>query len=171
MMDKKLIPTVGFGNVRFGMTIDQVKEILGKPDLEDEQQLGDTPDDISIELVYEDLGLSLSFDKAVGFRLCDIMTDEDCQYSLDGIIRIGDTREAVFEAARKADYGPIEEHDIEDDLDGDGLDEEELEEAKGLTEYELPEVSVNFWFRDGKLDTIQIGPDYDEDDEPIWPKK
>lgn len=171
MNGKKLIPTVGFGDVRFGMTIDDVKKILGKPDEEITENLGDSPDDLSTQLIYDKLGLSLSFDKAVDFRLVDIMTDDDCSFTLGDNIKLGDSRDAVFAAAREADYGPIEEHDIEDDLDGDGLDEEELEEAKGLTEYELPEVSVNLWFRDGKLDTVQIGPEYDEDDNIIWPKK
>lgn len=171
MSDNKLIPTVGFGKVRFGMSIDEVKAILGEPDEEITEQLGESPDDLSTQLTYDEFGLSLSFDKAVDFKLVDVMTDDDCKFSLGENIHLGDKRDDVFAAVLKNDWGPIEEHDIEDDLDGDGLDEEELEEVKGLTEYELPEVSVNLWFRNGVLDTVQIGPEYDDDDNILWPKK
>ena len=44
MSDNKLIPTVGFGKVRFGMSIDEVKAILGEPDEEITEQLGESPD-------------------------------------------------------------------------------------------------------------------------------
>lgn len=169
MNDKKLIPTVGFGKVRFGMTIKEVECVLGKPDEKFDEQLGDDPDDLSTQLIYEKLGLSLSFDKAVNFRLIDVMTEDDCQFSLDGVIKIGDTYDQVAAAVQNADFGPMEERDIEDDLDEDGLDEQEIEEARGLTEYELPEVNVNLWFKDGRLDTIQIGPEYDDDDNIVWP--
>ncbi len=169
-MSDKLIPTVGFGKVRFGMTIKQVEGILGKADEKFDEQLGDAPDDLSTQLIYEKLGLSLSFDKAVDFRLVDIMTEDDCQFSLGDDIHIGDTYNQVLAATQKNDYGPMEERDIEEDLDEDGLDEDEAEEARGLTEYELPEVSVNLWFKGGKLDTIQVGPEYDDEDNIIWPK-
>lgn len=170
IMSEKLIPTVGYGKVRFGMTIPQVEAILGKPDEKFDEQLGDDPDDLSTQLIYEKLGISLSFDKAVNFRLVDIMTEDDCKLTLGNDINLGDSYDKVLAAAQKADYGPMEECDIEADLDEDGLDEDEKEEARGLTEYELPEVSVCLWFKDGKLDTIQLGPEYDDEDNIIWPK-
>lgn len=79
MSDNKLIPTVGFGKVRFGMSIDEVKAILGEPDEEITEQLGESPDDLSTQLTYDEFGLSLSFDKAVDFKLVDVMTDDDCK--------------------------------------------------------------------------------------------
>ena len=51
------------------------------------------------------------------------------------------------------------------------LDEDERMEAQGLAEYDLPEVGVNLYFRDGKLDTIQLGPEYDDDDNIVWPER
>lgn len=172
MKAQKLIPTVGFGQVRFGMTIDEVEQLLGKPDEKFDEMLGDAPDDLSTQLIYEELGLSLSFDKAVNFRLVDIMTqDDDSPVTLGDDIRLGDTYDKVLAATQKADWGPMEEHDIEDDLDEDGLDDGEKEEARSLTEYELPEVSVVLWFKGGRLDTIQIGPEYDEDDNILWPRR
>lgn len=161
----KLLPTIGFDKVRFGMKAAQVKAILGKPDEEYDEQLGDSPDDLSHLLIYGDLGLSLSFDKSEDFRLVDIMTEDGCQLTLGDDIRLGDSFEEVFRKVQKADYGPIEECEIDDELDDD-----EEEEAKGLAEYELPDVSVNLWFKYGKLDTIQLGPEYGDDDSIIWPE-
>lgn len=170
MKDKKLIPTVGFGKVRLGMTIEEVKKILGKPDYEETMELGDGPDDKSTELTYDELGLSLSFDEAWGFRLIDIMTSEDSEFSLGDSIHLGDSLKSVRKAVSDADYGPMEECELEDDIEDGDLTPEELEEAEGLTEYELPEVGVNLYFRDGVLETIQIGPEYDDDSNIIWPK-
>lgn len=171
MKNKKLIPTVGFGSVRFGMTIKEVKDILGKPDSEETESLGNDPDDVSTELIYDELGLSLSFDKMEGFKLVDIMTEEDSQFTLGDNIKLGDSLADVRKAASEADYGPFEELDVEDDLEDDDLSPEELENAKQLAEFELPEVGVNLYFRGGVLDTIQIGPEYDDNDNIIWPKK
>ncbi len=175
MNGKKLIPTVGFGKVRFGMTIDEVKAALGRPDDEQTSQLGDSRDDLSTELFYDKLALSLSFDKLADFRLVDIMTEDGCQFSLGDDVHIGDSFESVKAAVLKADYGPFEEHDIQDELadefDEGQLDEDERMEAQGLAEYDLPEVGVNLYFRDGKLDTIQLGPEYDDDDNIVWPER
>lgn len=171
MKDTKLIPTVGFGKVRFGMTIPEVKAILGKPDSEDTMALGDDPDDKSTELIYDELGLSLSFDEAWDYKLIDIMTEDGCEFTLGDKIHLGDSLDSVRKAASEADYGPFEECDVEDDMEDGDLTPEELEEAKELTEYELPEVGVNLYFRKGRLETIQIGPEYDDDDNIIWPKK
>ena len=55
----KLLPTIGFDKVRFGMKAAQVKAILGKPDEEYDEQLGDSPDDLSHLLIYGDLDLAL----------------------------------------------------------------------------------------------------------------
>ncbi|MEE1346323.1 MAG: hypothetical protein U0K36_00385, partial [Bacteroidales bacterium] len=93
MNGKKLIPTVGFGKVRFGMTIDEVKAALGRPDDEQTSQLGDSQDDLSTELFYDKLALSLSFDKLADFRLVDIMTEDGCQFSLGDDVHIGDSFE------------------------------------------------------------------------------
>lgn len=169
MKNMKLIPTVGFGSVRFGMSVKEVKAILGKPDSEETSSLGDDPDDVSTELIYDNLGLSLSFDKVENFKLVDIMTEEGCQFTLGENIKLGDSLQSVRKAASEADYGPFEECDVQEDIDGEDLTPEEMAEALELSEFELPEIGVNLYFRDGKLDTIQLGPEYDDNDNIIWP--
>ena len=102
-----------------------------------------------------------------GGVLVDIMTDEGCELTLGDDIRLGDTYEEVCRKVQDADYGPIEEGDLDDDVD---LDDDEAEQAEGLVEYVLPEVSVNLWFKNGILDTIQLGPEFGDDDNFIWPE-
>ena len=164
-MDKiKLIPKVGFGNVRFGMTVQEVKKILGKPDEEvDNDRLGEDDEDTMITLYYDELGLSLSFDKLTDFRLSDIMTEGYSSVSMEGGIRFGMSVEDVRGLVAKADFGPMEESDLDEEEIGDN-DEE-------LTSYDLPEISVSLWFKEDRLDTIQLGPEYDENDNIVWPKK
>ncbi|MBQ3634486.1 MAG: hypothetical protein II951_02600 [Bacteroidales bacterium] len=164
-MDKiKLIPMVGFGNVRFGMTVQEVKKILGKPDEEvDNDRLGEDDEDTMITLYYDELGLSLSFDKLTDFRLSDIMTEGYSSVSMEGGIRFGMSVEDVRGLVAKADFGPMEESDLDEEEIGDN-DEE-------LTSYDLPEISVSLWFKEDRLDTIQLGPEYDENDNIVWPKK
>ena len=164
-MDKiKLIPMVGFGNVRFGMTVQEVKKILGKPDEEvDNDRLGEDDEDTMITLYYDELGLSLSFDKLTDFRLSDIMTEGYSSVSMEGGIRFGMSVEDVRGLVAKADFGPMEVSDLDEEEIGDN-DEE-------LTSYDLPEISVSLWFKEDRLDTIQLGPEYDENDNIVWPKK
>ena len=164
-MDKiKLIPMVGFGNVRFGMTVQEVKKILGKPDEEvDNDRLGEDDEDTMITLYYDELGLSLSFDKLTDLRLSDIMTEGYSSVSMEGGIRFGMSVEDVRGLVAKADFGPMEESDLDEEEIGDN-DEE-------LTSYDLPEISVSLWFKEDRLDTIQLGPEYDENDNIVWPKK
>ncbi|MDY4520382.1 MAG: hypothetical protein ACI35U_03840 [Marinilabiliaceae bacterium] len=169
MEEKKLIPLVGFGKVRFGMSVDQVEKILGKADEKNvDVRFGEEPDDIATELVYDKLGLSLSFDKLYKYRLTDIMTEEGSQFGLDGIIKLGDAKDKVLAAALEKDYGPYEEADLTEEAE----DEDEIREIEeeGLEEIDFEDMGLNLWFSKGVLSTIQLGPEFDEHDSPIWPE-
>ncbi len=167
---KKLIPLVGFGDVRFGMTVKEVTKLLGAPSEKNENvQYGDEPDDVSTELIYDELGISLSFDKVADFRLADIMTEEGTEFAINDVIRIGAKKEDVLKSAiEDEDFGPYEPIDLTEDMSA-----EELEEAKkeNLEEIEFEEVNVNFWFKNGVLDTIQLGPEFDDNDNIVWPEE
>lgn len=168
MKEVKLLPLVGFGDVRFGMTVDQVEKILGKPSEKNvDVQYGDEPDDVSTELIYDELGLSLSFDKVANYRLVDIMTEEGANCSLNGIFAVGDDFDSVIKKAIEADFGSFDETDLEDEAD-----DEEMQriEEEGLKEYVFEEKSLSLWFANDKLETIQIGPEYDEKDNIKWPE-
>lgn len=162
----ELTPLVGYGAVHFGMTADEVRSLLGEPDEVEEgiKYNDDDPSDLSTEYYYADLGLSLTFDKIYGYRLTDIMTEEGSRCQLSGGIKLGDTLEAVLRRAQELDYGPAEENN-EDDLD----DDERAEvEAENLTEIDYDEQQLFLWFKNGVLDTIQLGPDIDDDGEPLF---
>ena len=162
-MSKELIPLVGFDKVRFGMKEDEVVKLLGKPSERTVSKLGDEEGEDAVDMEYHELGLSLSFDGLENFRLTDIMTDGMTDYKLSGRICVGMTFDETMNAASELDLGPREEVDLEDDLDGEPNDE-------NLVAYELPEVGVTLWFKDGILDTIQMAPEYDDRDNIVWPK-
>ena len=163
-MSKELIPHVGFDKVRFGMTEEQVVKLLGKPTERTVSNMGEDPDDNYIDLDYDALGLSLSFDGVMDFRLSDIMTDGATDYALLGRISVGMTFEETMSLATKLDLGPREEVDLDDDLEDEPNDE-------NLVAYDLTELDAALWFKDGVLDTIQIVPPFDEHNNVLWPKE
>ncbi len=163
---KGIYDTDGKAVVLFGMTAAETEKALGKPSEKVEQEsFGDNADDVMTTLYYDDLGLSLSYDKVCDFRLSDIMTDGadtiKCSYG----ISLGQTIDEVRNIVGKEDLGPMEESDIEDEI-------AEEESDEGLTAYDVEEQSLTLWFKNDRLDTIQMGPEYDETGENIvWPKK
>lgn len=161
-MDFKIIPCVGFDKVKFGMTRNQVIEILGSPnDIEEDQNYGDSPEELTTVFYYDELGVSFSFDKEEKYRLTE-MSFEDEQFVLGGTIKVGMTKEAALAAADKLDLG----EGYEDDL----LDDEVEDDDKKLESYTYDDKNVSLWFEDGVLVTIQIGPDWIDNDTIKWPK-
>ena len=158
-MDNKIIPCVGFDKVKFGMSRDQVIKVLGQPDeIEEDQNYGDTPEELTTVFYYDEMGVSLSFDKEEKYRLTEISFEDD-QFSL-GDIKVGMKKDAAFAAAEKAKLGEPYEDDLTDDLQ----DNEELES------FTFEDTNVSLWFEKDILVTIQIGPDWIDDDTIKWPK-
>ena len=157
-------PLVGFGKVKFGMTQSEVEAILGKANevLKDEP-FGEDEDDYVTILNYYELGLSLSFDKVEDYRLTDIMTDGECNIGLPGGIKVGMTEAAFKKAAPKSDMGPFDELDMTEESFDEGNDE-------NLSGYEFYDAGITVYFKEGILDTIQMGPEFDDNDEVVWPK-
>lgn len=163
-----LLPGVGFGRVRFGMTLREVTDLIGKPtELERDVRLGADADDLSTEAYYEGLALSLSFDKLYDYRLTDVMTEDECRLRLPGGLRLGDSVERALEVALANDWGPGEQPD-----EGDLSDDERAEfEEREMTELDFEEKGMILWFERGQLTTIQLGPVTGEGGDPIWPDK
>ncbi len=160
-MNKEIKPLVGFGDIKFGMSMDEVRSKLGEPEAIDNDMNytddeGET-DDLTTVFYYDSQGLSLSFDKAEGYRLTE-MSFEDDQFAL-GELHIGMSKEEAFSAALEAGLGECEEDFLDDEA-----------EAEGLESFTYEEKNVSLWFADDLLDTIQIGPDFEDDDTIKWPQ-
>ncbi len=154
MSDKLILPGIGFDNLKFGMNEEEVIYILGKPDEVEVQEMDDG-ESVNI-YYYDEMGVSMSFDSMVDLRLVEIAFD-DSQYTLQDVFFSGMSKELFLEHAD--DLG---EFDVED-LSDEGSDVNEL--------YSFEDKNINIWIRDGVVDSIQIGPNWSDDDEDIlWPE-
>ena len=155
MAQHKIIPGVGFDKIKFGMTQDEVEDILGEPDEVEEQNYGEGE---SAEVFYYDeLGISMSFDAEEDYRLVEI-SFEDESFILFDSIHVGQPIDEALTLAEKAQMG---EYDLED-LSTDGFEGKEL--------YGFEKENINFWSDDKTLSSIQIGPYWVNDETIKWPE-
>jgi len=153
MTEKIILPGVGFANLKFGMNEEEVVVIIGKPD---EVEVQDMDDGESVSIYYyDDLGVSMSFDSMADLRLVEIAFD-DSEYTLQDNFSPGMSKELFLEHADE-----LGNYDAED-LSDEGGDVNEL--------YSFEETNINIWIVEGIVDSIQIGPNWSDDDEEIlWP--
>ncbi len=158
-MDKKIIPGQGFDKIKFGMTRDAVIKVLGKPDeIAEDQNYSDSNDanELTTVFYYDELGLSLSFDKQEKYRLTEI-SFEDADFAL-GSVRTGMTKKDALAKIEKLGLGTPEEDYLEPE---DNPDELEL--------YTIYDANISLWFSQNELTTIQIVPNWIDDDTIAWP--
>ncbi len=160
-MDFQINPGVGFDQIKFGMTREQVLEILGNPSeiREDENYSGDPKEteDLTTVFDYDDLGVSFSFDKIEDYRLVEIDFDSP-DFSL-GPIHVGNLIDSVFSDAEVMKLGEAEEDYLDDEDNPDNL--------KSFTFFDT---NVTVWFEKDILTTIQLGPFWKDDDTIDWPE-
>jgi hypothetical protein len=147
----------GLGNLKFGMERTQVKLLLGTPSFIDKYSHSEDPNDLTESWEYDDLGLSLSFDKEEDWKLIMLSVTSNF-YELEGIKIIGNSELKVMDTLKSLNF---EDLTLEDCSEFDG-------ENHNLIEIE--DKSVNFWFKEGVLDEIQWTPFFIDDDTIQWPK-
>lgn len=150
-MNIEIQPFVGFGQIKFGQTLDQVKSLLGEPTSSTKEKYDDGTNDVS--LLYGDLGAELSFMSEDDFRL-GLITCYAPSFVLEGTAYIG-LSETDF-----ANIAPFT--DLEQD------EEFATPESKDFTSDSL---GLSFWVQDGFVESITLFPKYTEDGENIvWPE-
>jgi hypothetical protein len=154
---KEIIPGVGLGPLKFGMSREAVKLMLGEPSFIDKYSHSDSANDLTESWEYEELALSLSFDEEEQWKLMMISVTSDF-YELDGANLIGMKEEKLLRELDEIDLGYL---NLEDCSDTDS------EEQKVI---EIDEKSINFWLISGVLDEIQWSPLFSDDDTIKWPK-
>jgi len=152
-MKTTIVPGVGFGSLKFGMSEDEVVDLIGKPD-EIEVQEMDDEEAINI-YYYDDLGVSMSFDSMEDFRLVEFAFD-DSRFTMEKNFFPGMTKELFLEHAKE-----LGDYDMED-VSGEDTDVTEL--------YVFEDKNINVWVKDGVVDTIQIGPFWSDDENVAWPE-
>ena len=146
-------PHIGFKNIKFGFTVDQVIEILGEPNSEDTSNFEDGSSDVA--MVYNELGVTLVYSSEDDFKLSSV-TFYTADATLKGEHFIGKSEDYLLENAKEKGIDDIV---LDDDF-------EELE-AK---DYASEKLGLTFWVQQGVLDSITIFPEYDsQGEEIIWP--
>ncbi len=154
----KLIPHVGAGPIRLGMTRDDVQELLGAPDHR-ETETG--PDDLtSEEWEYAEHGLDLTFSEDNAWRLSVVTMSAP---ELLGVSPAGMPEEEALAALEEAGV-PTFEFDEAFSLDDDTDDT--------ACNRECDEWDLAMWVENGIVVSLTVFPEYDEKGEmPRWPKR
>ncbi|TAJ03051.1 hypothetical protein DMA11_24300 [Marinilabiliaceae bacterium JC017] len=149
----KIILGEGLKHITFGMTMDDIEDQLGEPNVIDKDE------ESGLEAWhYDDLELSCGFAMPVGGKLISLTASGE-NMTLEGITLIGVSMEEVTEQLEVFNLGEMEVEDISSP---------EFPNQQVLT---IQDFSINLWFDHDKLCDIQWGPFWDDDtDAPIWPE-
>jgi hypothetical protein len=137
-MKNEIILKEGFGDLRFGMQINSVIDLIGKPS--EVEEIGEDLEMPATVLYYEEKGLSLFFENLDQERLsCINIETEDIL--LFGKQIFGKTSKEIVELMR------------ENKIFEQTMDKEEWGEER--ISYE--ECAIDFFFTDDKLKSVTIG--------------
>ncbi len=150
----EIIPFVGFANVKFGQTKQQVIAALGEPtDIWEEEVI---EGHVTHEQAYVDIGVQLSFSADDDFRLGTItfMTQE---YMFQGQVLVGLSEVGLLAAMGKTD---VKDFQLDDDFPED--------DAK---DYLADSIGLSCWIEGDEVSSVSLFPEYTADGETvIWPK-
>ncbi len=149
----EIIPGVGIGQLKFGLSRTEAEALLGKPDEVEKYSHSSFHDEPTEAWHYDELELSLGFDESDDWRLVNIATtSEQCQ--IDGNKLFGHSHLALMNLLKSL-----------------GFDDLEAEETKGGQKLVTSdEKAINFWIENGELTEVQIGPFYKNEDTVAWPE-
>ncbi len=156
---KEIIPGVGLGTLKFGMTRDEVKKLVGKPD--EVENLPGFEEEVNDELEswhYDEHEFSLVFDADYDWRLVSIAVS-DPYFTFHGKNIIGMEKQETLDLLSNLGIEISNEEDLSDD------------ENPNLELIESEDAGLMVWFADDEVIEIQILPDVEEDGETlIWPR-
>ena len=133
-------PLKGYGDIKFGMSIDEVVSILGEPSNHEELEPMIEGKELSSVLYdYDDLGISICFEGADKMLVASISTsDEDATLFGEKVYEMD--RKQVVDLMRKNGYKDFDE-----------------EEQEGDTCLIYDELMIDFYFNEGELIDVVWG--------------
>lgn len=152
-----VIPKVGFGFLKFGMSIEDVEDLLGIPeDVENPNKEGD------IIYSYENKGIEfLAFSKEDDFRLIAIELNNKSKATLWECEIFDQSLDKIKKLSTAMGYSLIFEDSVKDDETNECF--EEL--------YTIKSLDLEFYFNQYRiLKEICLGVSSNEDDEIVWPE-
>lgn len=155
-MNKNIEIGVGIGEIKFGMTRDQVLAILGKPTEKEIEQDAETGSSFET-WDYEEIGLAFTFDEILDWKLETISVFSP-EIQLNGTGLIGKNIEFIQDFIDDNDLGEMEHEDFS---------------TPEFPEHELIDVEESnlcFTFVSDVCLDIQFGVHWDEDDNVVWPE-
>lgn len=153
----EILPGVGLGQLKFGMSREEVQAILGEPDHQEVTHYGEDAEDQSDAWEYHPLRLDLSFEEAEGWRLVILSVSSE-DYTLKGSSLIGLDMDELME---ELDLLGIKDLEIED------MSSEDHPNQKLISSEEL---AINFWLHEDILEEIQWGPQFMDEETIKWPE-
>ena len=152
MINKDIRLGKGLGKIKFGLTMEEVEELIGEPE---EIEESDEEDEFEHEAwnYWED-GYSLYFDKEDDYRLSCIET-ANREVQLWG--------ERIFEMSKDQIVRLFNDNDITD------MEEEEAE--SGETRVSFEKEMIDLYFDEDQLIAINFGVFINDNLEVMWPEK
>ncbi len=101
-----IVPGIGLGDIKFGMTQAKVLKILGPADSTETVEYLKNDPDITESWMYEELGVELNFNSDEDFLLTSIVVESDAHMlygasligeSLDGLIQFRFKRGCIYD--------------------------------------------------------------------------
>lgn len=147
---KDILPGEGLGKIRFGISRDQLKELIGEPDEVDEYSYSDSDEELTESWHYDELDLSASFDEEYDWRLVTLSVS-GAEYAFMGKNLIGLQRFKLVETLTELGIEDLAFEDISSD------------ESPDHQLIASDEAGINFWLEQGVLTEIQWSPLFIED--------
>ncbi len=149
MKHLEILPGTGLGDIRFGMTREEVSSILGDPS-EIDMFSDDEPGNQVESWHYDEADVSFAFEEAEEWRLTTIAVSSE-EYKVEDTALIGLSKEATFAQLEKM-----------------GIDHN-FDEDSGQDLHFSNETGLNFWMDGDVLREIQWSVEIDDEDKVIWP--
>jgi len=147
---------VGLGDIKFGISREDLTKLIGEPDEKDLYNAsGEEEGFLTESWHYDELEFSVSFDEEDNWRLTTISTSSpDCKLKDKALIGL-----SIDDAQETLEPFNLGDNSL-DDLSEDG------ENQKLLT---FLSSSLNLWFEDNELSEVQWGVLWKTEDTPHWP--
>ncbi|RDV14387.1 hypothetical protein DXT99_14790 [Pontibacter diazotrophicus] len=152
MINKDIRLGKGLGKIKFGLTMEEVEELIGEPE---EVEESDEEDEFEHQAWnYWEEGYSLYFDKEDDYRL-------SCIETANREVQIWGER--VFEMSKEQVMQLFADNDIT------GPEEEEAE--TGETRISFEKEMIDLYFDEDQLIAINFGVFINDNLEVVWPEK
>ena len=138
----EILPTIGLGKIKFLISIDEFKGLVGKPD--DEELIKEKIGELNSKILhYDSIGLSASFDEEDKWKLTSLTVNHE-NFHLNGNYIFYSSKYSFLKLSKSLNLG----HYVSDVF---------KEEEYTSTTLFFEEKNISFWFENDELQKIQWG--------------